>query len=448
MSDLLSIGSSALSAYRSSLAAIGENVANAETPGYARRTVTLRQSSTSGGPDIGYREQVNFNGVTATGVTRAWDSFKAAEARHASSAAGRAGQRAQWLTTVENALSDGPSGIGATLTSFFNSATALAAAPDDRLGRSAMLQTLNDVAGAFRNTAAGLSRVADGVQQAAALEVDAVNGALTALHNINGSLRTAPANGTARASFEDERDRLVDFIAERIDINVTLGADGSASVTAGSTASVPLLTGTAPGLLKLVPALDGRLTLQVAAQGTSMPLPATAGRLAGLVDVAASTADKRATLDALADDFAAMVNGWSAGGLDRNGNPGADLIHAGGAAAIAVTASDPDLIAARTPAGAANGNLLALETLRASSDVEGKWSAISSGNAQVLASARAEASASAVWRDQSYAALDEVTGIDLDREAADLLRYQQAYSGSAKIIQVARETLNAILDLF
>ena len=38
MSDLLSIGASGLAAYRNALNTIGENVANAETPRYSRRT--------------------------------------------------------------------------------------------------------------------------------------------------------------------------------------------------------------------------------------------------------------------------------------------------------------------------------------------------------------------------------------------------------------------------
>jgi flagellar hook-associated protein 1 FlgK len=38
--------------------------------------------------------------------------------------------------------------------------------------------------------------------------------------------------------------------------------------------------------------------------------------------------------------------------------------------------------------------------------------------------------------------------VDLDNEAAELLRFQQAYSASAKIIQAARETLQDILNLF
>jgi flagellar hook-associated protein 1 FlgK len=65
-----------------------------------------------------------------------------------------------------------------------------------------------------------------------------------------------------------------------------------------------------------------------------------------------------------------------------------------------------------------------------------------------LSSARSEAAAASTRRDGSFAARDEVAGIDLDREATELLRYQRAYDGSAKIIQVSRDTLQAILDLF
>ncbi|KAB2856838.1 MAG: hypothetical protein F9K41_05455, partial [Sphingopyxis terrae] len=35
---------------------------------------------------------------------------------------------------------------------------------------------------------------------------------------------------------------------------------------------------------------------------------------------------------------------------------------------------------------------------------------------------------------------------DLDREAADLLRFQQAYSAAARTIQVARDTMQALLN--
>jgi flagellar hook-associated protein 1 len=449
LSDLLNIGSSALAAYRHALTAVGENVANAETPGYSRRSVTLKEVRGSGGSDPIYRPSIHFNGVTATGVARAWDEFRASEARRSASDAGQADVRQQWLTGVESALDDGPSGVGNSLTTFFNSAANLAAHPDDALGRLAMLTSLEDVATAFRRTGGSLERTSEGIAASARLEVDGVNNALDALHDINGSIRTAMPGGSARASLEDERDRLIDFLAERLDVTASVNGDGTANLHMTGASSVSLLSGPGPGQVGLATATDGRLSLALSINGTTVPLPVASGKLAGFLDVATTTADKRAALDLVASDFAASINDWSAGGLDANGAAGADLVEApAGAASLRVIVTDPDAIAAAATDGTANGNLLALETVRETSGIEARWAGLVSANAQALASARSEASATASWRDYSYASLDEVTGIDLDHEAAQLLRFQQAYNGSARIIQVARETINAIFDLF
>lgn len=447
MSDLLGIGASALKSYQAALSAVGENVANAQTPGYARRRVVLQESTVVGTGDIGYRPQVTFNGVTAAGVVRAWDDFKADEARFAISAAGRAGVREQWLGSVETALDDGPSGVGSAMTGFFTAAASLASDPGDPLGRGAVLSALDNVAGAFRNTGQALARISDGVGQAAGLEVSALNDALKALGDVNGGLAPAAANGSARASLEDQRDQLIAFIAGKIDVKATIGADGRVTLAAGANAGMALLTGTGPNLVSLVPAADGRLSLQLSANGTTAPLPAAGGTLAGLVDVATTIADRRAALDGLAGDFTATVNAWSAGGRDVDGNPGANLLSApAGAVSIQALATDPDLVPAADAAGTPNGNLLALDAVRQSSGVEDRWSALVSANAQMLSSAKAASAAASQWRDTSLAALDEVTGVDLDTEAAELLRFQQAYNASARIIQVARESIQALFD--
>jgi flagellar hook-associated protein 1 FlgK len=447
VSDLLGIGSSALRAYQSALSAVGENVANAQTPGYARRRVVLQEVSVTGEGDIGYKPQVMFAGVTATGVARAWDNFKATEARFSATADGRASVRQQWLSGIEDALDDGVAGVGSAMTGFFNAAASLASDPDDTLGRRALLSSLDNVAAAFRTDGQALDRLSDGIGQAADIEVASLNDALKALNEINGALGPADAKGSARASLEDQRDQLIDFIAEKLDVNVTIAGDGRTTLASASNSGLSLLSGSGPGLVVLAKAADGRLSVQLQTNGTVVPLPAAGGKLAGLVDVAQNVADRRAALDGLAVDFTAMVNGWSAAGEDANGNPGAALMSvAGGATSIQSLVTDPDLVPAASPSGTPNGNLLALDAIRDSSAVEDRWGAIVSANAQVLASATAEAAATASWRDNSYAALDEVTGVDLDAEAADLLRYQQAYNASARIIQVARETIQALFD--
>ncbi|MEO7169165.1 MAG: flagellar basal body rod C-terminal domain-containing protein, partial [Sphingomonas sp.] len=94
-----------------------------------------------------------------------------------------------------------------------------------------------------------------------------------------------------------------------------------------------------------------------------------------------------------------------------------------------------------------NSNLKALSTLRSSAGFEGKTTALISGNAATLASRQQVAQAQSAIRDGAVAARDAVSGVNLDSEAVDLMRFQQAYQASSRVIQVARETLQSILDI-
>jgi flagellar hook-associated protein FlgK len=56
-------------------------------------------------------------------------------------------------------------------------------------------------------------------------------------------------------------------------------------------------------------------------------------------------------------------------------------------------------------------------------------------------------SALKVVYDQAVTARDEVSGVSLDQEAADLVRYQQAYQAAAKILQVASQLFDSVLQV-
>lgn len=446
--DLLSIGLSGVSAYRTALAAVGDNVANAEVDGYARRSVRFSEGGLIGEDGVGQASSFRFSGIKAAAVDRAWDDFQAQEARLSASADGRAGTRAYWLGQVEGALGYGELSVGSRIGTFFNSGTALAANPRDRLGRSAMLSALDDAASTIRSTAESLKSSGTAIGAAAGREVAALNGDLEALARVNVSLLQSAPGRSSFASLQDERDRLIDSIAQRADVTVELSGNGTATLKLARASGVTLLEPAGRGLITLSTATDGRLSLALANDGTTVPFPASGGTLAALVDVAASTADKRGELEAIATQFMTQLNLWSAAGRDLAGNPGGALLTmSAGALSIQLATNNPDLIAAAS-ATADNGNLLDLPALRGTDGVEAKWAALIAGSAQALSSAKSEAAAASTKRDNSFAARDETSGIDLDREAAELMRFQQAYGASTRIIQVARETLQSILDLF
>jgi flagellar hook-associated protein 1 FlgK len=447
MTDLINIGASGVSAYRSALATVGDNVVNAETAGYARRSTVIAEMTTSAGVNPLYKPNLNPGGVSATGISRAWDDFKASESRVATSDASAADARMRWLTTAQTALDSSDAGAGARITAFFTAADAMAGNPGGDLPRSAMLSALDDAAGALRTTADALGRTAAGITGEAQTTVDALNGNLKALATINLALRRAAPDGSAHAGLADERDRLIDTISSQIGITTSFDASGTATLTlAGS--GTPLLTNVSASQFSLRQAADGRLALAVALpSGEVQAASPTGGTLAGLVDVAATVADRRAQLDGIAQDFAATVNNWQANGIDANGQPGVPLLTmTGGATTLVLATSDAAKIAAGSTDGTANGNLIALQPLR-DGGAEQRMAALVSVHSQIVASANAQASATATRRDGALASRDETSGIDLDREASDLLRFQQAYQASAKIIQTARETLQSILDI-
>lgn len=449
MSDLLRIGAMGVSVYRNALSTVGDNVANAQTEGFSRREIRLRETGILGAGQPFYNDKFTVGGVRVTAIERSWDAFRGADARIASSESAQSQAKLRWLNITETALDDGTAGIRQRLTVFYNSGDALASDPGGAAPRRAMLIALEDAANAFRNNAGALQRAAEGLKIEATTTVDAVNNELKALADVNVAISRSAPGGAGRASLEDERDRLIDSLSTKIQIDTTLDEKGQVTVRASGTMGPNLVEGPDAGFLGLDIAADGRIALNVTAEGTTAPLPALGGSLAGLVDVSASIAGRRQTLDTIANDFAAQINTWSAAGRDRAGNPGAPMLAGTGAAGLQVVMTDPNGIAAAAPPpGAENGNLLQLQTQRGDTGAEARMANMINILAQNLGSARTQDSALATRRDNAFAAREEVSGVDLDREATELLRYQQAYDASSKIIQVARETLQSILAIF
>ncbi len=83
-----------------------------------------------------------------------------------------------------------------------------------------------------------------------------------------------------------------------------------------------------------------------------------------------------------------------------------------------------------------------------STGIEQSWAGMVTDQGQIVASASSADTAAQATKTAALSARDQTSGVDLDTEAAELLKYQQAYSGAAKVIQVAKDTMQSILDLF
>jgi flagellar hook-associated protein 1 len=144
------------------------------------------------------------------------------------------------------------------------------------------------------------------------------------------------------------------------------------------------------------------------------------------------------------------------GGIAYNPANGATVtyngwtVHLSGAAA----ALDTFTIDAHSAGVADNRNMQLLGALQTQNTMAGGTASYQSAYAQLVGAVGTTANqvkvtgqAQQTLADQAQTSRDQVSGVNLDEEAANLLRYQQAYQASAKIFDIAGKLFDQILAM-
>jgi flagellar hook-associated protein 1 FlgK len=445
MSDMLSIGASGVRAYQTALSTVSDNIANVATPGYAKRTSSLSEIEPATGLHSG-GVAATGQGVVVSGLTRSADVLRDADVRTAGSDLARSETSVAWLGRVETALTSNQ--LGDRLTSFFNATKAVAADPTAATPRSAMLEQANAVAGSFRATGKALDLLDSNLDTTASAAVSTLNTLGSALAKVNEGIARIKGGSAAAASLADQRDSILDQMSAISNMSVSLDDFGRATVKLGDAGGPTFVSGPQSDTLQVARGSDGAIafTLQ---RSQSMVNP-SGGALAGVVEAGQRISDTRIELNKIATAFASEVNTVQTSGDDLDAKTGAKLFETGAQATdITVMLTDPRGIAAAAVGKGPrdNSNLGKLDALRTSAAFEGKTTALVAGNASALAARKQVALAQGAMRDNAVSARDAVSGVNLDSEAVDLLRFQQAYQASSRVIQVAKDTLQSILDI-
>lgn len=447
MSDLLGIGASGVRAYQSALTTVSENIANAGTAGYARRTTTLSELS-SASTGLTTRVVSGGNGVLVSGIGRAADQFRSADVRAAGADLARSETAIGWLDRIETTFNG--TQLGTRLTSFFNATKAIAADPSAVTPRQAMLESATAVAAAFAGAGKGLDAITAELDTTANGAVAGLDALGASLGRINDALGRVQPNTSGAAQLLDQRDQLLERMSAISDVSVATDAAGRATVRLGNSAGPVFVAGSEAGHVSYVRNDEGAVSFAVQRDGIVGTVSPGGGVLAGVADGAARLAAARDQLNAIATGFVDGVNAVQGQGQDLDGKGGSAMFAVGASPTdMALVLTDPRGIAAATPGGGLrnNGNLAGFDTLRSTGKAEAAVTALVSSNAAALTARRSVAEAQGAIRDTAVAARDAVTGVNLDTEAVDLLRFQQAYQASSRVIQVARETLQSILDI-
>ena len=441
---IFTIARSGLSATRSSLELTAQNVANAANPDYSRRTLTQGELVMTG--TIGPNGAASLGGVRPGVIERAESALVQRQARDASSALSAAEAEFFALREAESAIET--SGLFQGLVDFEAALTRLEGNPLEPALRLSALESARQMASTFRVANGTLANTRGLVQGETSAEVLTVNELTSELAAVNRDLVGTREGTAGYAALLDARDKALRGLAEQFAIVPTINANGTADVALAGAPPVTLVTGANAETVSVAFAADGTASFAVGATAVVPSGGAMAGRAAALTRIAVLQSD----LDALAVSTVTIANTAQASGSAADGTPGQPLFAGTGAGSITVVLGSANGLAtapAGAPAGSRNtANLAALiGALGADTGPTAGADALLLALSSEVSAVQTRRDGLAVVASSAEAELLRETGVDLDNEAANLVRLQQAFEANSRVIQVAADIFDTLLGL-
>lgn len=457
---------------------VADNIANADTPGYGVRSVTQTARAIGG----------QGSGVLFRGIARDSDPALLASLRDARAAQAMTSQKAAFWSELETGLgSEGAqSGLAARMTALDTALAQAVVSPDNTAALAQVAQAAQAMILGFADGAATIAAARDRADHAIAQDVDTLNRALARIATLNKDIQRQGIVGGSPNALIDQRDVLIDQVAEILPVREIPRDDGRVMLVARDGTILldqnavtfgfqrnpqPQPTDTvATGTLSAV-MLGNR---QISAG--SMLLGQ--GRLAGALAVRdTESPNAQAALDALAADLVQRFAGPQADptlapgalGLFRDSAAAALPVHAVGLSGRLALSGDIDPAdtgtlwrlrdglgaAAPGPVGAsarlsglrdAFAQPTALATGQARRDLHGHAADLTTFVSQMRVSGE-EQLALDVARADLLAEKRAAKGVDTDAELQRLLVLEKSYAANARVIATVDTLMRTLLEI-
>ncbi|MCZ2810394.1 MULTISPECIES: flagellar hook-associated protein FlgK [unclassified Modestobacter] len=461
----LNTATTALWAQQRGLDVTGQNIANVNTAGYSRQRAELQSIGGNAVPAMYAISNRVGQGVDADKVIRIRDAFLEGRAQIESASTARMTAQDATLAQIEQAFREpGETGIQAKLTAVFTAWGDVANHPTEDGARTAVLQKTATLVAELHTTSSNLDKQWTQTRDSLDTLAQDVNAKTQSIADLNRAIKRATQAGLPVNELADKRDALVMDLATSIGATSSPGDDGQVNV---SVAGATLVSGTD--------------AIGIRAVGTAVPAEATAtdpsfvtdpggtrlalgGKAGGALTALSQTIPKyQQQLDGVAQRLADQVNAVHAGpplAYDKNGAPGGPMFGSGTVPAEPITAAnitllitDPAKLAAASYAPIAGnasadaGNAAKLAAM-AKSDT-----GVAVAYRQLIVDLGVEASVATsnlqtqtVVAAQVDASRESVSGVNLDEEMTNMLRFQHAYSAAARMITTIDETLDVLIN--
>jgi flagellar hook-associated protein 1 FlgK len=471
----LNVALSGLRAQQSALDVTSHNIANANTEGYSRQVADLTEADPLSNVSVWgmiFPGQLG-QGVSVAAYRRIRDVFTDTQLRQAYGQQAGESVRYRELSGVELTLPEpSSSGLGQAMTDFFSAWQAVSNAPESLAARQALAQTGASLASAFNGAATSFTSMRANDDAEIDANVSNINAITTQIDKLNQQIGDAVLAGaqldpTTKAILTpgqapndllDQRDKLLDDLSKVADVtNVSYDDEQRATVVvAGKT----LVTST-PGTTALTRAdVDTAFTSGALTRGTLFGLEDAWSNMLN----EANPTSYAAQLDTLAQSLHDAVNTQHALGNDLSGTAGGLFFDftsptgpPGAAARLTMSSAimaDPTKIAAATAGegpGSA-GNATAIINLQQAATTAGStfqdyYNGLQSALGTAAQDSKRRSDANDIVVNGLTDRRQQSSGVSLDEEMSNMIRYQQAYAAAARIMSTMNQNLDTLMNL-
>ena len=324
MSNIFGITVSALEAFQTALSVTSNNVANANTPGYAVESIEL----TSAVPESGSQTAIG-NGVDVVGVTRAFNQATENQLNTSQSALGQLDGLQNYTNQINNIVGTTAGGLSTALQSYYSAWSNVADNPTSAASRQALLSQAQGVASSFQSTSNQLQALNTDVNSRIAADVQQINTTAQSISALNQQIvvGTAQGNGQPPNQLLDQRDQLVTNLSKLVGISTTTDSNGAVNVFIGN--GQPLVLQAITTTLTTTPNPFNASQLEIStatSPGNIISNSLTSWDLGGLLAARTQAINPALNqLGQLAVALSTSANTQQNTGLDLNGQFGANL---------------------------------------------------------------------------------------------------------------------------
>lgn len=508
---ILNMSQQSIANNQSALNVVSNNISNMNNANYSKQSVVLNAipaydtynwCSSTGSLQIGH-------GAELTAINRNRAQWLDNYYRDQNTAYGYYNQIGSMTNNIENMLNNelSTSGLQKKLSDFFSASQSLTAEPTNNAYRIAFVEAAEDVANmlnsmssslqSLREQAVGTVGDADSFDKSVIkMSVDELNEKLAQLAQVNGDIAQSMAGGSCSNDLLDKRDALLDEISQAIPLKTSTNQNGTVNIYIGGQTVVK--GGDVKLTLNAVQTTDDDNPVQIQLLDKDGNLKAedisdslTSGSLKAILDSGGSEGLSYKSvlneIDRIAKAFAQEMNNIQTGTadgtipycLDENGQlkqatEPIFIAEGGGdftAANIKINAAivqDPRLVA--TARGEADidvnavGNTVNMERFNqlanlkipdlSNSAVAGSGQTLSEFITGLVSSVGSKiqtineaSTAQQTVTSQAESKRAEYTGVNLNEELADLIKFQRAYEASARVFNVATQLMQTLVQL-